>query len=516
MVKRKAEGELRRYGNQPARKRQKRGGEKEFLDLSDELLLRILSYLKTSTLTTCECVCKKLQRLSRDDELWREKYYNHFILPRAKRNSVFRTFKEKDEIVYSSRTARWLENSKHASLKSTTETNWKHLFKIKRNWECGRARRTELVLDEKQSPSLLAKVLNGNLYTVAAENGIRVLRNGITIASARTECLGIPTTLAVEMRGTTAYIVVGCDGGLIFMLRHLGHQLDLMGSICTEDTSTISSIALAWPYMVAMTGARCVSLYSCEGDEAAMQMSVMATFTSESTIAPSSINLRKTKDSLVAGIVYAFDSFNAGWCLGLQEIRMDLSGMVTDNRTTSSISNGLTESFKRVQTTSRSATTSPFSLHPDFQRPPTSLSYSGCYILAGLPDNTLMVYTVTSTNDKLEINVGRRLWGHTSAVAAAEVTSNGKAVSISAKSDEMRYWELEDLLRSHSTRTSTLIKYSTVNDAIKQRGNGLGLAWPDTKIEAEICRKHVSFDESQAIVIGERDHKQVVSCFTFA
>lgn len=129
-----------------------------------------------------------------------------------------------------------------------------------------------------------------------------------------------------------------------------------------------------------------------------------------------------------------------------------------------------------------------------------------------------MVYTVTSTEDRLEINIGRRLWGHTSAVASAEVTSSGKALSISARSDEMRYWELEDLLLSASQkRTSTPIcSLGMLSGALARRGSGVGLAAKDVKREHELVRRCVSFDDEQAIVVGERDNSQIISCFHFA
>lgn len=125
---------------------------------------------------------------------------------------------------------------------------------------------------------------------------------------------------------------------------------------------------------------------------------------------------------------------------------------------------------------------------------------------------------MTSTDDILEINVGRRLWGHTSAVSAAEVTSTGKALSISANSDEMRYWELEDLLSSYSQKkTSTAIQpLNMLNKAISRRGDGIGLAVKDMKHETQLTRRCVSFDEEQAIVVGERDQRQIISCFDFA
>jgi len=129
----------------------------------------------------------------------------------------------------------------------------------------------------------------------------------------------------------------------------------------------------------------------------------------------------------------------------------------------------------------------------------------------------LMVYTVTSTDENLEINVGRRLWGHTSAVSAAQVTETGKAVSISANSEEMRYWELEDLLSSSSQRkSSTAIQsLNMLNQAITSRGSGLGLTVQDMKGKTQFVRRCVSFDDEQAIVVGERDSRQIISCFDF-
>ncbi|CAK7272913.1 hypothetical protein SEPCBS57363_005387 [Sporothrix epigloea] len=74
---------------------------------------------------------------------------------------------------------------------------------------------------------------------------------------------------------------------------------------------------------------------------------------------------------------------------------------------------------------------------------PTSLCYTHPYLLATMPDNTLILHLCTSNDSALAISPGFRLWGHTSGISDAEITSRGKAVSVSTHGEEMRVWELE-------------------------------------------------------------------------
>lgn len=74
---------------------------------------------------------------------------------------------------------------------------------------------------------------------------------------------------------------------------------------------------------------------------------------------------------------------------------------------------------------------------------PTSLCYTHPYLLATLPDNTLILHLCTSNASTLSVSPGIRLWGHTSGISDAEITARGKAVSVSSRGDEMRVWELE-------------------------------------------------------------------------
>ncbi|KAK5949780.1 hypothetical protein OHC33_009169 [Knufia fluminis] len=523
-MKRKVEDEHERRPVTRPPKRQRQGGRINLFDLSDELLLRIVSHLDVERLARCERVCRKFHDLARDNEIWREKYYNQFVRPRARRLPAIQAMstheQEEGALHYSSRRARWLE---HAHLvQAGSDTNWKHSYKIKYNWTRGRARTSEVHMSCRATPTVLARVCRGRLFTADHEHGLRIWRNGTVLHTCSFGHDLHPSALVIDHEAGVTRIAVGHEKGPVSLFTFDGETIHRHEAAKTTSESTIISVALAWPYLMTMSVSQTIDLFDCStAIETGSKPKSLANLHSDAQLSPASLSLRKTKNTLVAGIAYAFNRFNTGWCLGLQEIRMDLEGSILENRTTSSVSTPIRNSFASVkppQFTSRSASTSPFDLHPQLMRAPNSLSYCGCYVLAGLPDNTLMVYTVNSTDDKLEINVGRRLWGHTSAVSAAEVTSTGKALSISANSDEMRYWELEELLSSYSQKkTSTPIQpLNLLNDALNRRGDGLGLALKDMKHEKQLTRRCVSFDDEQAIVVGERDQRQIISCFDFA
>ncbi|KAI5307984.1 hypothetical protein KEM55_006880, partial [Ascosphaera atra] len=54
-------------------------------NLSDELILHILSYLSTSSLLECQSVSHRFHTLANDSELWKAKYYTRFVWPRTRR-----------------------------------------------------------------------------------------------------------------------------------------------------------------------------------------------------------------------------------------------------------------------------------------------------------------------------------------------------------------------------------------------------------------------------------------------
>jgi hypothetical protein len=144
------------------------------------------------------------------------------------------------------------------------------------------------------------------------------------------------------------------------------------------------------------------------------------------------------------------------------------------------------------------------------------LSYSHPYLLLSHPDNTLTLYMVTSTDRSLSISSGSRLWGHTSSVSGAHVGGRGKAVSVSARGDELRIWELEGTTRRRVASSELSVRIqspqkaaqslASLSNAIARRGDGSGLALGSRSIdEMSVVRGWVGFDEENVVILRERE-----------
>ena len=171
---------------------------------------------------------------------------------------------------------------------------------------------------------------------------------------------------------------------------------------------------------------------------------------------PLCLSIRSTPQTIIASIAYALPTYLSGWSVGLQELHLTRSGTILRSRLTSAVEQGfhslLSSSVLSTPPLSQSLrpSTPEVGDSPGRSRSrhgrrthPTSLSYSHPYLLAGNRDNTLSLYLVTSNNEELKISKSTTLWGHTSSVSGAQIGDRGRAVSISARGEELRVWELE-------------------------------------------------------------------------
>lgn len=156
-----------------------------------------------------------------------------------------------------------------------------------------------------------------------------------------------------------------------------------------------------------------------------------------------------------------------------------------------------------------SPSTSTAALNPT-HRGPTTLCYTHPYLLATLPDNTLILHLCTSTSSTLSISPGIRLWGHTSGISDAEITARGKAVSVSSRGEEMRVWELEGRpsgVRSRSVEirpggggggVGAVLGHRSRRAGADGLGNDMGVSdrWEER-------RNWVGFDDEMVIVLKE-------------
>lgn len=269
---------------------------------------------------------------------------------------------------------------------------------------------------------------------------------------------------------------------------------------------------------------------------------LMTSLKSYSSSPPLALSIRKTAGATVASIAYTFFTRHA-WSIGIQDLHITpddkgpLKGgapvITTRLAYTSpttiympghalgppahpvSSARHPTDSTPSPDQQHSPSSPSQTDLHHQHTQGPTTLCYSHPYLLATLPDNTLILHLCTSTAAALSISPGIRLWGHTSGISDAEITARGKAVSVSSRGDEMRVWELEGRpsgVRSRSVEVRAAAAAAAAeahsqgkagkafdagagDDVVKGGGGG--------RDDWEERRNWVGFDDEMVIVLKE-------------
>lgn len=282
----------------------------------------------------------------------------------------------------------------------------------------------------------------------------------------------------------------------------------------------ISSLAAADSYLLAVSHGRSFIMYqevlSQETNDCGRLLQ-LAALRAEITFTLMSLSLRDMGKFLIASIVFPLNGLESGWCVGVQEIRLSKPDPGLECSVPASDFD-LTFATQYPPLQTRMAVSQQFALHPKIMHCPTALSYTHPYLVATLADNTLIVYLVTSNAEKLEIQTGRRLWGHTSAIANVQVDARGRAVTVSMKGDDLRVWELEDLKGTTSpgsTRIRPTQDLDPITAAIVKRGNGLELAVRTPEEEALMENCWIGFDRDQVVLARERKRQQILICYDF-
>jgi hypothetical protein len=500
------------------------------------------SFLSLSALLTPSRVSSRLRRLASDSELWKQKYYARWVRPRALRiPGLKETNSSSDALRYSSRLAKWLDHG-HL-IQQGTDTDWKRQYRLRYNWWRGSCKVRELEVAEPFVPPVLVKFHHGIIYTLDAETGLRAWTARLQSRPLATHPLtllsnqrAVPTSLGLDTsleRADRCQLSVGLEDGSfhLYTFDCASSSFEFKYSHAPSSNGAITAITAAWPYVLTMSHNKILSLYQFpQKSEMTTQDTfkhpqLLASLKSDIAYTPLSLSIRTSSVNIVACIAYAFSRLNLEWAVGLQELRLTREGGSVGSRLASTAEVGST-SFQSIKdqhccVLARSAASQPFALHPQLMARPSSLSYSHPYLLASLPDNTLMLYLVMSDPEKLTITAGRRLWGHTSSISGAEVSGRGKAVSVSKLGSEIRVWELEDVITSTSSRKPSIRINPEKQDlgvvavAIARRGDGIGLAFHDMQRELALTRSWVGFDDEQVVVLGERCRKQILSCYDF-
>ncbi|KAK4947384.1 hypothetical protein LTR10_013752 [Elasticomyces elasticus] len=507
-------------------KRCRTGPRRNLMDISDEILLRILSGLEIKDLLRSEGVSRRFRSLATDREIWKAKYYDAWIESRARRIPAVKT---QEESRHRTKIAKWLEHGQ--KLRDGPTVDWKRQFKIRSNWAAGNAKVHEVEVANPPSPPVIAKLHKGIIFTVDRLSGLRAWSSS---AGTRTLKAQLPlqreaeaTCMALDTSDGLVHILLGFQDGTFSMyaFKDEGNFEPVLNHRSADGP--LMAVALAMPYAMTVSKTKFLSLYDLsthqEEDSTGEKLVPIARLQSDASFSPVSLALRRTSTRVIATVAYAFNRVHSGWCMGLQEIMMSTNGLLLDSRLASTIETPFDARYQgkdKWEMATRAASSLPMPLHPQLMSPPNSLSYEHPFLVCTLADNTIMSFMVTSNETKLEVSAGRRLWGHTSAVSGAEVNNRGKAVSISCRGDEIRVWELEPVMTtSIQTKTSTRIKavhdLSGIATALAERGSGLGLALHEMKRELSLTRRWVGFDEEQVVILGERDQTQIMALYDF-
>jgi hypothetical protein len=523
-------------------------------DLSDEILIRILHNLPIQTLVQCQRLSHRFYTLAGDSQIWKNLYYNRFVLPRALRIPGIRSVPPDEALHFSSRRSKWLDDNTLVNRVDGKKTHWKKQYKLRHNWSIGACEVQEIhVADRPSVPSMLVRLAEGVVLTADKEDGLRAwdLKGKELIAKCKLDGSIVPACLAVDEQESGSDglgIAVGfVDGGWgtwrVDIARKTFNQIYRHPP---SSNGMLSAVAYAHPHVLTITDSQLLSLYTftpappVQVDEADLQSTqpledltetstepsdaqrlaasisrstdtdlqpcLLASLKSHTSWPPLSLSIRTTSSTIIASIAYSLPTYFSGYTIGLQELHLSLTtGTITFSRLASALPQGFSSTLSSPGPSSPSSgTSSPIPGNSQSSRQmgsstrPTTLSYSHPYILATHPDNTLTLYLCTSTADTLTITPGTKLWGHTSSVSSAEITPRGKAVSVSTRGNELRVWELEgglSALRSTPSSRRRMMKETRLSErSVRIR--------PESKDEDSACvfgdvERHEEFEASK-------------------
>ncbi|KAL3478013.1 hypothetical protein BJX99DRAFT_225323 [Aspergillus californicus] len=510
--------------------------------LSNEILLHILSFLPTPSLLTCQSLSRRFNALSNDSELWKRQYFSKWVRPRARRLAITRRSSfPQSRFEYSPRVSTWLD---HGHLdRNNRIMNWKRQYQLRHNWSKGTCRVTEVEIPQPPRPPILVTLCAGFVFTADSHGGLQawsaenpVFRRAVLTFTRLESHSPIPTALTATCGSDNKCIkvVVGFEDGKFnaYRMDTKKSLLDMRFSRSTTAPGAITAMASSYPYLLVMSKHKVLSLYKLplESDEPSWpdEAHLVTSLKTDSILSPMSLSVRLAGSDIIVSIVYSFFHIGCGWSLGIQELHFDVTGQQTSSRLTTTVETqygvvhlpssryGLSSSQDRD-----SISLDPLILH---QNPPTSVSYSHPYLLTSHADNTLTVYLIVSTADDLYVKGGQRLWGHTSSVSAVQVSGRGKAVSVSSHGDEVRIWELENLISSfgshkilqgdksikvqpeHHRRSQIDRGLGLLSDFCRSDLNGtqsLHLGLPNNLAQARDC---VGFDDERLLLLREREY----------
>lgn len=552
--------------------------------LSDELLVRVLSYMGERTLLEISLVSKRFHSITADGQLWRQHYYRRFILPRAHRIPGFKTGPStSSKLQYSAQRSVWADGgwgrSAPAQPIAPTDTSanlkdvvdWKKQYRLRHNWSRGSCALDEVPVSDSETGSgtewqTLVKVVDGTAVTADLDAGLRVwdLRTRRCIAQSDLETGDSiylqPTCLSVDEQQSANGILdmaIGFEDGT-FGIWRLNMQNKKLMLLYRQDKSflgSLVSVAYTYPYLMTAAQLGFISLYTFappdtdpstisedmsplvlpppflpSGTAVNHQQSQPTTETNDNSTntslplpyllsslksyhsrPPLALSIRKLAASAIASIAYTFDTVG-GWSIGIQDFDVRPAGLYKPDTVKTRLAYTLPTETRSSSPSSPSSSphqpSSPRFTYDQDGDGPVKLCYSHPYLLATLPDNTLVLHLCTSNDTSLSISKGIRLWGHTSGISDAEITPRGKAVSVSTRGDEIRVWELEGRIGGGSVE----VRPRSQGDSSLNGSSSSSVISSDP----EDKKNYVGFDDERVVVLKEAiDGKESLMVYDF-
>ncbi|PGH03536.1 hypothetical protein AJ80_08669 [Polytolypa hystricis UAMH7299] len=536
--------------------------------LSDEVILHILSFLPITSLSICQRISHRFHVLAGDSALWKRKYYSRWVWPRFRRAQHLReSGLLANGVNFGQRSSKWVGHE-HL-IENPQRTNWKKQYRLRHNWSKGLCRLTEVEVAQPLIPTVLVKLYKSVAFTADSSHGLRawstkdmkvclasIALHPVTNADSEP---AIPTAIAVGPYSITPNLfelAIGYETGDISLYTfnpstwRFSHHL----SYSATSYGAISALAFSSGYILALSQNQTLSLFrlssnleSQSGESTLAPLQLITSLKASNILAPLSLSIRTSSSDVIAAVAYSFSQIGCGWSIGLQELRLNQQGDILGSRLATTIDSQFTEGpfntlsdtehlFKSHSTSARpkakGAVTAFLTPSLSYTRPPTSLSYSHPYLLASHADNTLTMYLVVSTSRSLTIKTGGRLWGHTSSVSGVQVSDRGKAVSVSAQGDDIRIWELEDVVSTHRTsrrprQSESSVQVNPENIKTQQtlskldkrgqmRNDDAKFIFEDVSHTLAKIRGVVGFDDEQVVVLREHDlGSQLLDCYDF-
>jgi hypothetical protein len=506
-------------------------------DISDELVLRILSYLSPDELGITARLSRKFLRLANDNESWKERYYAHWVRPRVLQIPSTTARSVRDIPRYSAKSANWLDH-RHLVFPSKI-TDWKWQYRIKNNWHRGTCNVQPLEVSQPPTAAVIIRIHDGYVFEAGA-NGLRAWGNaraGVSVISEAfatySEHSPLPTAMTIDASHEVLRLGVGFSDSSFrcYEFSKTTGFVQYGVQYFLDHLEPVSALKMSFPFVFAHVGRTNFILKRFDssasiGSKVWKELAWLQTGRQHEC--PPSLALRRVGKEIAASVAYTSELVGGtNWCLGIQEIRISGSpdADVTYDTGPIPVLDSVVQSVEssgalHLQHRTLEAWTPEFPMHPAVDSRPKALSYSHPYLLAALPDNTLMVYLVTSTSNKLSLSDGSRLWGHTSGVSGVAINARGKAVTTSTKGGEIRVWDLEGLARgiTHGKTSTPLVptqQSSTVPCPVSSRFPESDAKSKFSHEQIAFIRSWIAFDDEQVLVLGEGENERTLSRYDF-